>query len=187
MSDDCDYQFENEYFIDPQEYCEIVLGAPKERISGIICREIARLGGMDLAGFQSFVHHEHPGSVEEDLACLESWRTILKNRFPEFRFVIEIEPCFKSTWYQATQTAPTDDDEDWATFHNYLSYTAAEWVTMDNEARRAKEAACHKCGATEFTEPVIHPDHRGVMMCKCPECGHSRIHSTRIIRERVNW
>lgn len=183
-----DYDSPDKYYINPHEHCGIVLDAYRAEIPGIICREIARVGGMDLWAFQDFVHHEHPGTIEDGLECLETWRKTLTDRFPEFRFVIEIDPCFRATWYQATQSAQSEDDQEWKPYLNSLGFTAEEWRTMTKEQRAAREAACHKCRAqTEFTEPEIHPDCRGVMVCKCPLCGHPRIHSTRIIRERVNW
>ena len=190
MSKDYEFDYDNSdpYYINPHEHCGIVLDTERAKIPGIICREVSRLGGMDLAGFQAFVHHDHPGTVQKSLECLESWRKTLEERFPTYRFVIELEPCIRATWYQATKDSPTQDEDEWTLYMNSLAYTAEEWRTTTKEERAAREAACHQCGAaTEFTEPTIHPDCRGVKMCQCPKCGHPRIHSTRIIRERVNW
>lgn len=54
--------------------------------------------------------------------------------------------------------------------------------------RDGGEGTCESCRVgTEFTEPVVSPVHRGIRTIQCKHCGAALTHSTRIIREKINF
>lgn len=97
----------------PHEYEGLIFNMPKESIPIRLAREVARVGSMELWQYQSFVHHEHPymgGSFADELQVVQDWQEMLSNGFPEYPFVIELNPTDRVTWYQATESAPKEDD-----------------------------------------------------------------------------
>lgn len=170
----------------PSEFNGIVLNTEQEFIGDIICEAVAREEVFDLAAFQHYFHHEYISSVEEAIAYGARWREALSSKFPNFRFVIELnlEDC--STWYQATETSKTEDEETWESHPD--SFVLKSKDSFNNKTGSDVVRRCNKCEASiEFTEPEVHSTHRGAKMWNCVKCGHSRIHSVRTIRERVNW
>lgn len=170
----------------PSEFNGIVLKTEQEFIGDIICEAVAREEVFDLAAFQRYFHHEHLSSIEGELEYVQRWRETLSSRFPNFRFVIEVNPTDQSTWYQATETALFDDEESWES--HPAAFVLSSKDSFNNKTGSDVVRRCKKCEASiEFTEPEIHPEHRGVKMWSCVKCGQTRIHSVRTIRERVNW
>ncbi|MBI5707892.1 MAG: hypothetical protein HZC36_12985 [Armatimonadetes bacterium] len=202
--------------LDPHEYEGLVFNLPAKDIPIHIAREISRVGSMELWEYQHFVHHDHPFHDPDDALAgepvlAEQWANVLNARFPEFRFVVEVSPVDRITWYQATDTAPTEDDPEFSDYSPPVSFQVSEFVGMLKEAREAEDFVgalgrlnresfraqtsregsagnCEHCEASSgFTEAAISPQHRGMRVMACLSCGKQVVHSTRIIRYKVGF
>ena len=202
--------------IEPNEYCGLVFDLPRDQIPIRLAQEVARVGFMKLWEFQHFVHHDHPtipgDDFEDEIVQSEAWERTISARFPTFRFVIEISPFDRMSWYQAIGEAPTLDDADWQIYAGSIKMSGAEirvrmqrlldttpegkeateeynkaWLKI-RTPRIGSEGSCEKCGdASGFTEPSVSSRHRGVKLITCLGCGQNLVHSTRLIRNRVGF
>jgi hypothetical protein len=202
--------------LDPHEYGGIVLNMPEQDIPHAIAVEIGRLGRMELWEYQHFAHHDHPfhgphDAIEGEPKMAEEWAAILNGRFPEFRFVVEVSPMDRITWYQATDRAPTEDD---AEFEDYSPLARFELPEFKDMLRRARDSGdvvgqffdlsqemfrtktprsggrgtCEPCVShAGFSEPEMAKQHRGMRLANCLACGKHIVHSTRTIRYRVGF
>jgi len=197
--------------IDPHEYFGVVLDLPEELIPRQLAIELSSYGTLELWRYQAFANHVHsdyPADPELNLRLelrrAARWRQTLESRFPHRRFVIATHTLDQMTWYQATETAPADDDETYQPFRptivaEPISRAAFgsrdEWLRSIGEAEReaqnrsgrvGAEGPCEKCGERiGFTEPQPCSDHRGAMTMTCRNCRATLVHSTRTIRDRV--
>lgn len=206
--------------MEPEIYEGIVMNMPAERIPIALARETLRVGSMTLWQYQHFLNHEHLAhSMADDpenteMSLVAEWREILSKRFPSIPFVIEVQPAYTVSWFQATKGAPTEDDPEWtiymAPIHLKRNKDAAKEmltgflkaVKEDKVAelreehkngfeamtpRKGGSGTCELCEVgTEFTEPEESAVHRGLRITTCKHCGARLIHSRRTIRESVN-
>ncbi|MBS1724707.1 MAG: hypothetical protein JSS66_17335 [Armatimonadetes bacterium] len=200
-------------------YCGLVFNMPAELIPERLASEIARVGHLSLWEYQHFTNHEHPTIGEEDYAAelelAQGWATALQSAFPDKRFVVEISPFDRTTWYQPLGDAPIDDEEVWELYSPPVCMSGAEMKAgllevfsalktgeggvgafteqqkanfKARTARRGPEGVCEKCGSDQgFSEPTVERAHRGVRMMNCLACEARVVHSTRTIRDRIGF
>lgn len=161
--------------------------------------------------------HEHyllQVPLDSEIRISKAWRIGLE-KLSKHRFVIEIETNEKVTWFQAVGDAPTEDESDWVAF--LPPYTVDDEVSMQERmelrdaimrsvetagyknlpivkmipwgnSRSGENGYCEVCRSTKgFSNPQICAVHRGLRVFNCLECGVELIHSTRTIREKVNF
>lgn len=193
---------------EPHEYEGLVFNMPRADIPLRLAREVARVGSMELWQYQSFVHHEHPwmgdeDGMKEELALVEEWKQMLSTRFPQHQFVIEVTPMDRATWFQATESAPKEDDAEFVGYQPPIAVNMADlkelfeaagkdmakFNELRNESfakrtsRKGSVGSCEKCGSSGgFGEPYLAADHRGIQFIQCLACGEELIHSTKTIR-----
>src|SRR5437763_7698964 len=94
-------------------YCGLVFDMPAEEIPERLAREIARVGYLSLWQYQHFTNHNYPTIGEDDYTAelieADRWAAALAEKFRELKFVVEISPFDRTTWYQALGDAPTQD------------------------------------------------------------------------------
>lgn len=200
--------------IDPHEYEGLIFDMPQDLIPIRLARECVRVGAMSVWEYQSFVHHDHPCSSDEalpdELAQADEWRRILSDRFPNHKFVIEIQPMDRITWFQALGDAPTEDETDWklysppvvfqfGDFHEQIKDLAEGSAETDrlreamkqsmrdamsaDRRRIGSKGKCEKCGSEAgFSERFQNELHRGIQNVVCLACHAILVHSTRTIR-----
>lgn len=187
-------------------YCGLVFNLPLEEIPIRLATETYRVGLLELWEYQHFVNHEHPdlcfdGHFEDEIALANVWRIDLET-MPSQRFIIEISPFDRMSWYQVTRNSPTEDETDWETPSAQIFDPSSpkEIVIREGEsddtshlfktitARTGTDGICERCqSAKGFTNPEVSSLHRGVKVIECLECKEKLIHSIRIIREKVNF
>lgn len=193
---------------DPHEYEGLVFNMPTDQIPIQLAREVARVGSMELWQFQAFVHHEHPSMGQQDPLIeeprlVDEWTDLLSTRFPHYQFVISVSPCDRMTWYQVTETSPTEDDAEFENYAPPISITKDDLKALfeksGGDLQKLREAqredfrrrtrrsgstgACDHCGSEAgFTNPEAASNHRGVRIIKCLACRAELIHSTKTIR-----
>lgn len=204
----------DDFCIDPHQYFGVVLDLDEEDIPVHLASHLGRYGAMDLWRYQAALHHEHVDPTAEpeeilpdEVRQMAAWATILRERFPKFRFVVETNTLRDMTWFQATETAPTEDSGAWMLYRPCVAPerlprshfdSPQSWLQYVHESRRRAEEAstregadgpCEKCLARDgFTEPQLCSFHRGAQTMVCKSCGATVVYSTRTIRDRVgSW
>lgn len=198
-------------------YEGIVLEAPLAEIPMLLAREMMRKDKFVLWKYQStrslvdFMQRQRhangaysPGDEEREMAVLEQWKKALQERFPAIPFVIDLAPCDSISWYQATKEAPTEDDDEWTIHRSSLGFVvrrrpaeaAPEGASRENFEftwtkpgfRRGDSGPCEICEiGREYTEPRLSSVHRGIKLIECKHCGTTLPHSSKTIREKVNF
>lgn len=192
--------------MNPNRYEDIVLNGSAETIPIRLAKELMRKGNLCLWQYQSFSNHIHlPTRLHDDwfsgMKISRTWEDSLSEHFPDLRFVIREDPFETITWYQATPGAPIEDETEYKDYMVPVTLSIrldegglgdalkqALDATKQITTREGSNGPCEKCGQSNgFTDPVQHPEHRGIRTVICRGCGAQLIHSTRSVRYKVGF
>lgn len=161
---------------------------------------------------QSMAHHIDRGHDDElfaisvEIAQAQQWEAAFTELFPEHRFVIVQHTLELMTWYQAFPTAPVEDEDYWEFYQHFrIGFRSLEELqtSLDNfelfetlnrtgiyegsvvPALTREDQSQLKNWFGELSTPIIHPQHRGVMIAENKETGEVIVVATKTIRTVV--